>query len=86
MDINQLSKIVKKKILAHKTIESVEIEERSYLHKNHKSKEAGKFHLKITLRSEVLKKKNRIDSNKFIFKIIDKELKENIHSIQILFL
>jgi len=86
MDINQLSKIVKKKILAHKTIESVEIEDRSYLHKNHKSKEAGKFHLKITLRSEVLKKKNRIDSNKFIFKIIDKELKENIHSIQILFL
>ena len=86
MDINQLSKIVKKKILAHKTIEIVEIEDRSYLHKNHKSKEAGKFHLKITLRSEVLKKKNRIDSNKFIFKIIDKELKENIHSIQILFL
>ena len=86
MDINQLSEIVKKKILAHKTIESVEIEDKSYLHKNHKSKEAGKFHLKITLRSEVLKKKNRIDSNKFIFKIIDKELKENIHSIQILFL
>ena len=86
MDINQLSKIVKKKILAHKTIESVEIEDRSYLHKNHKSKEAGKFHLKITLRSEVLKKKNRIDSNKFIFKIIDKELKENIHSIQLFFL
>tara|TARA_B100000953_G_scaffold267399_1_gene236036 strand:- start:209 stop:469 length:261 start_codon:yes stop_codon:yes gene_type:complete len=86
MDINQLSKIVKKKILAHKTIESVEIEDRSYLHKNHKSKEAGKFHLKITIRSTVLKNKSRIDSNKFIFKIIDKELKENIHSIQILFL
>ena len=86
MDINQLSEIVKKKILAHKTIESVEIEDRSYLHKNHKSKEAGKFHLKITIRSTVLKNKSRIDSNKFIFKIIDKELKENIHSIQILFL
>jgi BolA protein len=86
MDINQLSKIVKKKILAHKTIESVEIEDRSYLHKNHKSKEAGKFHLKITIRSTVLKNKSRIDSNKFIFKIIDKELKENIHSIQLFFL
>ena len=86
MDINQLSGIVKKKILAHKIIESVEIEDKSYLHKNHKSKEAGKFHLKITIRSTVLKNKSRIDSNKFIFKIIDKELKENIHSIQILFL
>ena len=86
MDLKQLSKIVKKKIINHNIIESVEIEDKSYLHENHKSKEAGKFHLKITLRSEVLKKKNRIDSNKFIFKIIDKELKENIHSIQLFFL
>ena len=86
MDINQLSEIVRKKILNHNIIESVEIEDKSYLHKNHKSKEAGKFHLKITIRSKVLKNKSRIDSNKFIFKIIDKELKENIHSIQILFL
>ena len=86
MDINQLSKIVKKKIINHNIIESVEIEDKSYLHKYHKSKEGGKFHLKITIRSTVLKNKSRIDSNKFIFKIIDKELKENIHSIQILFL
>jgi BolA protein len=86
MDINQLSEIVKKKILNHNIIESVEIEDKSYLHKNHKSKEAGKFHLKITIRSTVLKNKSRIDSNKFIFKIIDKELKKNIHSIQLFFL
>ena len=86
MDINQLSEIVRKKILNYNIIESVEIEDKSYLHKNHKSKEAGKFHLKITIRSAVLKNKSRIDSNKFIFKIIDKELKENIHSIQLFFL
>ena len=86
MDINQLSEIVRKKILNHNIIESVEIEDKSYLHENHKSKEAGKFHLKITIRSTVLKNQSRIDSNKFIFKIIDKELKENIHSIQLFFL
>ena len=44
----------------------------------------GKFHLKITLNSAELKKMNRIDSNKKIYKILDKELKEFIHSIQIL--
>ena len=31
-----------------------------------------------------LKKMNKIDSNKKIYKILDKELKEFIHSIQIL--
>ena len=84
MDINQLSEIVKKKILNNKVIESVKIEDKTYLHKNHKSNELGKFHLKITLKSEILKRKSKIDSNKFIYKIINKEIKENIHSIQIL--
>tara|TARA_B100000482_G_scaffold182200_1_gene155994 strand:- start:74 stop:334 length:261 start_codon:yes stop_codon:yes gene_type:complete len=84
MDINQLSEIVKKKILDNKVIESIKIEDKTYLHKNHKTNELGKFHLKITLKSEILKRKSKIDSNKFIFKIISKELKENIHSIQIL--
>ena len=84
MDINQLSEIVKKKILDNKVIESIKIEDKTYLHKNHKTNELGKFHLKITLKSEILKRKNKIDLNKFIFKIISKELKENIHSIQIL--
>ena len=84
MNINQLSEIVKKKILNNKVIESVKIEDKTYLHKNHKSNELGKFHLKITLKSEILKRKSKIDSNKLIYKIINKEIKENIHSIQIL--
>ena len=84
MDINQLSEIVKKKILNNKVIESVKIEDKTYLHKNHKSNELGKFHLKIILKSEILKRKSKIDSNKLIYKIINKEIKENIHSIQIL--
>ena len=60
MDINQLSEIVKKKILNHKIIESVEIEDKSYLHKNHKSNQAGKFHIKVKIKSVELKNKNRI--------------------------
>ena len=42
------------------------------------------YHLKITLSSRELKNMNRIESNKKIYKILDKELKEYIHSIQIL--
>ena len=44
----------------------------------------GKFHLKVALKSTELKNMNKIDSNKKIYKILDKELKESIHSIQIL--
>jgi BolA family transcriptional regulator, general stress-responsive regulator len=84
MDINELIAIVKKKLTNQINIDSVKIEDKSFLHKNHASNEKGKFHLKIILSSNELKVMSRIESNKKIYKILDKELKESIHSIQIL--
>ena len=84
MDINQLIAIVKKKLLDQLNIESINIEDKSFLHKNHKGFQKDKFHLKLIIVSEDLKKMNRIESNKKIYKILNQELKENIHSIQIL--
>ncbi|MDA7576809.1 BolA family transcriptional regulator [Candidatus Pelagibacter sp.] len=84
MDINELIAIVKKKIMDQINIDSIKIEDKSFLHKNHASNQKGKFHLKITLISQELSKLSRIESNKKIYKILDKELKETIHSIQIL--
>ena len=85
MDINQLSEIVKKKILNNKLIEHVELEDKSFLHKNHKTNNSNKFHIKLKIKSEKLKNMNRIDSNKFIYKLLDREMKSYIHSLQILF-
>jgi BolA family transcriptional regulator, general stress-responsive regulator len=84
MDINELIAIVKKKLTDQIRIDSINIEDKSFLHKNHTGNQEGKFHLKITLRSSELKSLSRIESNKKIYKILDKELKEHIHSIQIL--
>ena len=84
MDINQLISIVKKKLVNQIKIEAINIEDKSFLHKNHKRKKKGKFHLKISLESYELKKLSKIDSSKKIYKILDKELKEFIHSIQLL--
>ena len=84
MDINQLIAIVKKKIQDQINIESISIDDKSFLHKNHTGNQEGKFHLKISLQSIELKKMSRIDSNKKIYKVLDRELKESIHSIQIL--
>ena len=84
MDINELIAIVKKKLTDQIDIESIEIEDKSFLHKNHAGNQEGRYHLKIILNSNELKLLSRIESNKRIYKILDKELKEYIHSIQIL--
>ena len=84
MDINELITIVKKKLLNQINIKTINIEDKSFLHKNHKGNQEGKYHLKIIIISDELKKMSRIESNKKIYKILDKELKEFIHSIQIL--
>ena len=84
MDINDLIAIVKKKLQNQIHIEDIKIEDKSFLHKNHAGNQEGKFHLKISLISGELKIMNKIESNKKIYKNLDKEMKEDIHSIQIL--
>ena len=86
MDINQLSEIVKKKILDNKIIENVELEDKSFLHKNHKNNNPNKFHIKLKIKSKTLQNMSRVDSNKIIFRLLDEEMKNYIHSLQILFI
>ncbi len=84
MNINQLIAIVKNKLQKKIIIESIKIEDKSFLHKKHKSHQKGKFHLKLSINSNELAKFNKIEANKKIYSIIKNELKEHIHSIQIL--
>ena len=84
MDINELITIIKKKLVNQINIESITIEDKSFLHKNHKGNHEGKYHLKLIIISKELIKMNKIESNKKIYKILDQELKKFIHSIQIL--
>ena len=84
MDINELIAIIKKKLQNQINIKNINIEDKSFLHKNHASNQEGKFHLKINLKSPELKDMNKIESTKKVYKILDEELKNYIHSIQIL--
>ena len=84
MDINILIANVKKKLSKQINIESIKIEDKSFLHKNHSGNQLGKYHLKITISSNELKMMHKIDSNKKIYKILDEEMKNFIHSLQIL--
>ena len=84
MNINELIAIVKNKLETEIVIQDLKIEDKSFLHKNHKSHQEGKFHLKLIIKSEELAKLTKIDSTKRIYGILNVELKEYIHSIQIL--
>ncbi len=84
MNINDLIAIVKKKLITKIVIEKIDIEDKSFLHKKHSGHQEGKFHLKLIIRSKELKDLNRVEGNKKIYKILDQEIKEYIHSLQIL--
>ena len=84
MNINDLIATVKKKLKKEIIFEKLIIEDKSFLHKNHEGNQIGKFHIKLTIQSDELKKMNKLASNKKIYKILDDEINKNIHSLQIL--
>ena len=84
MNINELIAIVKNKLLTKIIVQDLKIEDKSFLHKNHKGHQEGKFHLKLTIKSNELAKTSKIVSTKKIYSVLDLELKKHIHSIQIL--
>jgi len=85
MNINELIAIVKNKLETEIVIQDLKIEDKSFLHKNHKGHQEGKFHLKLVIKSDELTKLSKIVSTKRVYSVLDLELKEHIHSIQILF-
>jgi BolA protein len=83
MDINQLIEIIEQKILSQDCILKVDVQDKSFLHKNHKSNVEGKFHILLLIKSPELEKKNKLDSNRFIYQVLQDEIKNYIHSLQI---
>ena len=83
MEINKLIEIVKDKITREIVLQEINVEDKSFLHKKHKNNSPNKFHIKITIISDELKSEKKIDSTKIIYKILENELKNYIHSIQL---
>ena len=83
MEINKLIEIVKRKIKKEISLQEINVEDKSFLHVGHKNNSPKKFHIKITIISDELKLKKKIDSSKRIYKVLENELKKHIHSIQL---
>ena len=74
---------IKKKINEEINPRNIILIDNSNLHKKHKSFDLNKFHFKIIIESEELKKMNRIDAHKKVFSILKEEIKNKIHALEI---
>ena len=83
MKINELIEVLDKKLKKNFKINSLKIEDKSFLHTKHKSFKEGKFHIKLILISDELKLLKSIDANKKIFGVLKEEMNNHIHSLQI---
>ena len=84
MKVNELISTVKTKIEKKILAQNIVIKDKTYLHKKHSSHQPGRFHLELIIKSEELSKYHKIQATKKIYKILDDEIKNYIHSIQIL--
>ena len=84
MNINQLNDTIKKKISEQLIIDEILIEDKTYLHIKHKNFQKNKFHIKIFIKSKELSNMSKINSTKKIYEILKLEIKNYIHSIQII--
>ena len=69
MNINELIAIVKHKLETKIIIQDLKIEDKSFLHKNHSGQQEGKFHIKLTIKSDELAEFSKIVSTKRLYSI-----------------
>ena len=86
MDINQLINIMQKKIQNNINVTELKIEDKSFLHKKHKNFSLDKFHIKIKIKSNELNNFSKIEATRKLHSLLKNEIKNNIHSLEILFI
>ncbi len=74
---------VKDKINKKINPENITLINNSHLHAKHKSFDSNKFHIKLIIKSEMLKNMSKISAHKKIFSILKEEMKTKIHALEI---
>jgi BolA protein len=77
--LNQIKKKINSKINPKK----ITLIDNSHLHTKHKSFDINKFHLKVIIESEILKKMDKIEAHKEIYSILKDEMNNKIHALEI---
>ena len=79
---NYLDKI-KNKLINNIKIEKLDIVDNSHKHKGHKFYNPEKYHLELKIKSSYLSSISRLKADKEIMKILDDDLRKNIHALEI---
>ena len=79
----KIQDIIKKKINEKIKTNNITLIDNSNLHKKHKFFDINKYHFKIIIESQELKKINKIDAHKKIFSILKEEMANKIHALEI---
>ena len=74
---------IKEKINKKVNPENLILIDNSSFHTKHKSFDSNKFHLKIIIKSEKLKKMDKIAAHKEIFSILKDEMNNKIHALEL---
>jgi BolA protein len=64
-------------------IEKIQIVDNSFKHKGHKSFSPEKFHLHLKIQSLYLNSISRVSAHKIIMKVLNEDLKNKIHALEI---
>ena len=74
---------IKEKIIKSINPKNIILIDKSSLHTKHKSFDLNKYHLKIIIESEELKKMDKITVHRKIFSILKDEMQSKIHALEI---
>tara|TARA_B100001741_G_C16176191_1_gene424633 strand:+ start:253 stop:507 length:255 start_codon:yes stop_codon:yes gene_type:complete len=75
--------LIEKKIKNTLKASKVEVIDNTSKHKGHKFFQKDKLHLKIIIESKYLKSLNKVEAHKKVMKVLEKELKDNIHALEL---
>jgi BolA protein len=82
--MSDLKYIILDKIKQNIVCEKVQVNNKSYLHQYHaQSPKNNNSHFELIISSVELKKLKPVDAHKKIYEILDKEMKNIIHSLEI---
>tara|TARA_B100001029_G_C14957409_1_gene392400 strand:- start:216 stop:470 length:255 start_codon:yes stop_codon:yes gene_type:complete len=81
--MNDFLKLVEEKVKKNIKIENILIIDNSSKHKKHKFFDSNKYHLTLEIESDYLKSIDKVHAQRQVMKILDKELKEKIHALEI---
>jgi len=81
--MNEFLRRIEEKVKKNIKIENILIIDNSDKHKKHKFFDSNRYHLKLEIESIYLKSINKVSAQRQIMKILDKEMRESIHALEI---